>query len=120
MGVVATAGMVAIITVEPRPDLIMAGTSGHLASEGLPRVRPPGEGDPDAAHSWAYVGDVARALVAISRDERAWGRVWHAPSVPLSVRELSRRLAVALAEIAGHGPGSGRPGTPSVLPEASR
>ncbi|WP_264765246.1 NAD-dependent epimerase/dehydratase family protein [Frankia gtarii] len=52
-------------------------------------------GDLDAAHSWTYVGDVARALVAISRDERAWGRVWHAPSVPLSVRELSRQLAAA-------------------------
>lgn len=54
-------------------------------------------GDLDAAHSWAYVGDVARALVAISRDERAWGQIWHAPSVPLSVRELSRRLAAAAA-----------------------
>ncbi|MCM3923519.1 NAD-dependent epimerase/dehydratase family protein [Frankia sp. AiPs1] len=50
-------------------------------------------GDLDAAHSWTYVGDVARALVAISGDDRAWGRTWHAPSVPLSVRELSRRLA---------------------------
>ncbi|KJE21360.1 nucleoside-diphosphate-sugar epimerase [Frankia torreyi] len=54
-------------------------------------------GDLDAAHSWAYVGEVARALVAISRDDRAWGRSWHAPSVPLSVRELSRRLVAASA-----------------------
>ncbi|MEV6876217.1 NAD-dependent epimerase/dehydratase family protein [Amycolatopsis sp. NPDC051128] len=54
--------------------------------------------DPDAPHSWTHVGDVARTLVAVAADERAWGRAWHvptAPAVPL------RRLAERAAELAG-------------------
>jgi nucleoside-diphosphate-sugar epimerase len=53
--------------------------------------------DLDAPHSYSYVGDVAQALVAVSRDPRAWGRPWHAPSITISVRELAERLA----EVAG-------------------
>ncbi|MFF5210989.1 NAD-dependent epimerase/dehydratase family protein [Streptosporangium sp. NPDC000396] len=53
-------------------------------------------GDLDAPHSWSFVGDVARALVAVSRDERAWGRAWHVPSAAtISPRELAVRLAEA-------------------------
>jgi nucleoside-diphosphate-sugar epimerase len=52
----------------------------------------------DALHSWSYIGDVARTLVAASRDERAWGRGWHVPSTAtISVRELATRFA----ELAG-------------------
>lgn len=55
--------------------------------------------DLDAPHSWTGTGDVARALVAASEDDRAWGRVWHVPTNPaVSVRELARRLA-ALAGV---------------------
>lgn len=54
--------------------------------------------DLDAPHSWAYPGDVARTLVALSRDERAWGRAWHVPSVSDAP---VRRLATRLAELAG-------------------
>ncbi|GIE92023.1 NAD-dependent epimerase/dehydratase family protein [Actinoplanes regularis] len=55
-------------------------------------------GDLDVAHSWAYTEDVARTLVAASRDDRAWGRAWHAPvTSTLSVRALTTRLA----ELAG-------------------
>jgi nucleoside-diphosphate-sugar epimerase len=39
-------------------------------------------GDPDAQHSWTYVPDVARMLVALATDERAWGKAWHTPSNP--------------------------------------
>ncbi|MEQ4301191.1 NAD-dependent epimerase/dehydratase family protein [Plantactinospora sp. B6F1] len=54
--------------------------------------------DLDAPHSWTYVGDVARTLVAAAADERAWGRPWHVPSQPpVSIRAL----AVRLAELAG-------------------
>ncbi|MGI5145587.1 NAD-dependent epimerase/dehydratase family protein [Plantactinospora sp. CA-294935] len=54
--------------------------------------------DLDAPHSWTYVGDVARTLVAAADDERAWGRPWHVPSQPpVSVRALAARLA----ELAG-------------------
>ncbi len=48
--------------------------------------------DLDAPHSWTYVGDMARALVALARDERAWGRGWHAPThTGISVRDLAAR-----------------------------
>jgi nucleoside-diphosphate-sugar epimerase len=61
---------------------------------GQPAVFP---GDPDVAHSWSYVGDVAATLLAVARGD-GWGRAWHVPSVStLSAQELSQRLA----EIAG-------------------
>ncbi|SFW67374.1 NAD-dependent epimerase/dehydratase family protein [Amycolatopsis australiensis] len=48
----------------------------------------------DLPHSWTGTRDAARALVAVSRDDRAWGRVWHAPTNrAVSVRELANRLA---------------------------
>jgi nucleoside-diphosphate-sugar epimerase len=48
----------------------------------------------DAPHSWTGTGDAARTLVAASRDDRAWGRAWHAPTnPPVPVRELAARLA---------------------------
>jgi nucleoside-diphosphate-sugar epimerase len=55
-------------------------------------------GNPDAPHSWTYVPDVARTLVMLAGDERAWGRPWHVPtSPPLSQREV----VAALADLAG-------------------
>lgn len=55
----------------------------------------------DTPHSWSYIGDVARLLVTVGGDERAWGRPWHVPSNP----PRTQREAVAdLAEIAGTGP----------------
>jgi nucleoside-diphosphate-sugar epimerase len=54
--------------------------------------------DLDAPRTWTAIGDVARTLVAVADDERAWGRAWHVPSVaPLSVREVVTR-ACALAD----------------------
>ncbi|WP_410566216.1 NAD-dependent epimerase/dehydratase family protein [Amycolatopsis sp. cmx-4-61] len=51
-------------------------------------------GDLDAPHSWNYTEDIARTLVAASRDDRAWGRPWHVPvTSSLSVRALTERLA---------------------------
>jgi nucleoside-diphosphate-sugar epimerase len=50
----------------------------------------------DVPHSFTYTGDVARALIALGRDERAWGRAWHVPSPPpVTIRDLLRRAAVA-------------------------
>ena len=55
-------------------------------------------GDLDVAHSWNYTEDIARTLVAASRNDDAWGRPWHVPvTSSLSVRALSERLA----ELAG-------------------
>lgn len=54
--------------------------------------------DLDAPHSWAYVGDVGRALATIARDARSWGRAWHPPvSSDLPLRAVANRLA----ELAG-------------------
>jgi nucleoside-diphosphate-sugar epimerase len=51
-------------------------------------------GDLDVPHSWNYTEDIARALVAASRTDAAWGRPWHVPvTSSLSVRALSERLA---------------------------
>ncbi|MCX5192524.1 NAD-dependent epimerase/dehydratase family protein [Streptomyces sp. NBC_00249] len=78
---------------------------GHLAGRVLPpllRGKPVSTlGDPDAPHSWTYLPDVARALVEVAGEERAWGRAWHVPTEPArSVREMVDRLAAQ----AGTGP----------------
>ncbi|MFB7912086.1 NAD-dependent epimerase/dehydratase family protein [Kitasatospora sp. NPDC056076] len=70
---------------------------GHLASRAVPallRGRPVAVlGDPDAPHSWTYLPDVARAMVEVAGEERAWGRPWHVPTGPaLPVRTMVERL----------------------------
>ncbi len=51
-------------------------------------------GDPDAPHSFTYVPDIARTLVRLGLDERAWGRAWHVPTAPpLNRREVAARMA---------------------------
>lgn len=39
-------------------------------------------GRADQPHAFTDVRDMARALVVVAHDERAWGRVWHAPTNP--------------------------------------
>ncbi|MBT2450618.1 NAD-dependent epimerase/dehydratase family protein [Streptomyces sp. ISL-43] len=78
---------------------------GHLAARVVPpllRGKPVSTlGDPDTPHSWTYLPDVARALVEVAGEERAWGRPWHVPTGPAqSVREMAERLAAQ----AGTGP----------------
>ena len=51
------------------PSLIAGGPVGWI-------------GDPDAAHSFTYLPDYARALVRAGAEPGAWGRAWHAPSPP--------------------------------------
>ena len=54
--------------------------------------------DLDAPHSWSGTVDAARALIAVSSDQRSWGRAWHVPTNPaVSPREL----ATTFARIAG-------------------
>ena len=53
-------------------------------------------GDPDAPHTWTWTGDIARLLAVAARDERAWGRAWHAPSHdPVTPRQLVADLCRA-------------------------
>ena len=48
----------------------------------------------DVPHSWTSIKDVARTLVTVAADERAWGRPWHVPTnPPLTVRELAQRFS---------------------------
>ncbi|MEV0081821.1 NAD-dependent epimerase/dehydratase family protein [Saccharopolyspora sp. NPDC050642] len=75
---------------------------GHLAERVVPKLlrgRPVQVlGDPDAAHSWTYAPDVARTLVRLAAEERAWGRAWHVPTAP----PMSARQAVEeMCRIAG-------------------
>jgi len=53
-------------------------------------------GDPDTPHSWTYITDVARALIQLGADERAWGRPWHTPTgPPISQRQVIDALSEA-------------------------
>lgn len=52
------------------------------------------QGDVDAPHSWTFVPDLARTLVTLATDERAWGRPWHVPTAPpVTLREMAARMA---------------------------
>lgn len=112
-----------IKAVEVRPsDFFGPGVTdgGHLAARVMPRLlrgKPVSTlGDPDAPHSWSYLPDVARALVEVAGDERAWGRAWHVPTEPpLSVREMVGLLAAQ----SGAGPVAVHGLSPAVLGVAS-
>ncbi|GAA1246385.1 NAD-dependent epimerase/dehydratase family protein [Kitasatospora nipponensis] len=74
-------------------DYLGAGVQTLLAALALPKAlagrRATVPADLDAPHSWTYVGDVARTLVAAATDEQAWGRAWHVPTEPpRSIREV--------------------------------
>jgi nucleoside-diphosphate-sugar epimerase len=48
----------------------------------------------DVKHSWTAIRDVARTLVTVAGDERAWGRGWLVPTnPPLTARELATAYA---------------------------
>ncbi|GAA1272924.1 NAD-dependent epimerase [Planotetraspora silvatica] len=50
--------------------------------------------DPDIPHSWTYIPDVSRALIAAAAEEKAWGRAWHVPTnAPLTLREVAESLS---------------------------
>jgi nucleoside-diphosphate-sugar epimerase len=53
-------------------------------------------GSADQPHSWTYVPDFARTLVTVAEEERAWGRVWLAPTgAPRTQREAVHDLCRA-------------------------
>ncbi|MDO8363200.1 MAG: NAD-dependent epimerase/dehydratase family protein [Actinomycetota bacterium] len=50
----------------------------------------------DLPHTVSYMPDVARTLVTLADDERAWGRAWHVPNAPATTqREVVHALAAA-------------------------
>jgi nucleoside-diphosphate-sugar epimerase len=89
---------------------------GHLAGRVVPsllRGRTVSVlGDPDAPHSWTYLPDVARALVRVADDARAWGRPWHVPTEPA---RSAREMVDLLADRAGTGPVAVRRTPPALL-----
>ncbi|HTJ72922.1 MAG TPA: NAD-dependent epimerase/dehydratase family protein [Actinospica sp.] len=77
-------------------DYVGAGAQGMFTVSALPRLlagkRAFLPAALDAPHSWTYIGDVARTLVAVADSETAWGRPWHVPTAPpISMRELCER-----------------------------
>lgn len=58
-------------------------------------------GNPDMAHSFTFMPDVASALVTAATDERAWGKAWHVPTNPAIT---SREMITMMSKIAGVAP----------------
>jgi nucleoside-diphosphate-sugar epimerase len=58
-------------------------------------------GNPDMVHSFTFMPDVARALVTVATDERAWGKAWHVPTNP-AIRP--REMITLMSKIAGVAP----------------
>ena len=84
-------------TVEVRgSDYLGAGAVGVFSSALLPAMEKGRTawvpGHPDLPHSFTYTGDMARAMVALAADDRAYGQAWHAPTPPaVTIRELADR-----------------------------
>ena len=78
------------------------GGNDHLGERFMPKVLGGRKlmhiASPDVPHSWTYLPDVARTLVALATDERAWGRAWHVPTDP---PRTYRKMAEQVAAIAG-------------------
>ena len=51
----------------------------------------------DFLHSWSYPPDVARLMIVIGKDERAWGHAWHVPSnEPRTQRQVVKDITHAV------------------------
>jgi nucleoside-diphosphate-sugar epimerase len=83
-------------------DYVGPGAQSHLGERVIPRLLAGKDvtvmKSADTAHTWTATADVARLLVTVAADERAWGRPWHVPSN----RPRTQREAVGdLCRIAG-------------------
>lgn len=90
------------ITEVRAADYLGAASQSQLGDRAIPKLLQ-GKGvqvlgDPDAAHSFTWTGDVARMLVLASDDERAWGKAWH---VPTHTAKSMRATVADLARIVG-------------------
>jgi nucleoside-diphosphate-sugar epimerase len=65
-------------------DYVGRGAQSHLGERVVPRLLAGRDvtvmNSADTAHTWTATEDVARLLVTVALDERAWGRPWHVPS----------------------------------------
>ncbi|WP_127499830.1 NAD-dependent epimerase/dehydratase family protein [Actinoplanes solisilvae] len=91
-------------TVEVRgSDYLGAGAIGVFSSVLLPALDAGrtayAPGNVDLPHSFTYTGDMARTMIALAHDERAWGRAWHAPTAPaITIRSLADRYCDLLGK----------------------
>jgi len=65
-------------------DFICKGMGSRFGDRVIPNVLK-GEkvqllGGLDVLHSWSYPPDLARLMIVVGKDERAWGKAWHVPS----------------------------------------
>jgi nucleoside-diphosphate-sugar epimerase len=86
-------------------DYVGPGAQSHLGERVVPRLLAGKDvtvmKSADTAHTWTATDDVARLLVTVALDERAWGRAWHVPSNP----PRTQREAVGdLCRVAGLDP----------------
>jgi nucleoside-diphosphate-sugar epimerase len=77
-------------------DYIGAGALGIFSAVILPAVKRGGTAwvpaNPDLPHTFTYTGDMARTLVTLAGDERAYGKAWHVPSpAPVTMRQVADR-----------------------------
>lgn len=97
-------------------DYLGAGSQSQLGDRVVPRLlagRPVSVlGAPDVPHSWTSTRDMARLLVTLASDERAWGRAWHVPSHPA---RTIREVVADLCALAGVEPVPVRRIPPAVL-----
>ena len=81
------------------------GDQGHFGSRSMPQLLSGKAiqllGNVDVPHSFTYVPDVARALIAAATNERMWGQAWHVPTVAAGTQ---REMATAIAAAAGAPP----------------
>lgn len=71
---------------------------GKVAIDALSKGKPaPIMGKADIPHAFTYVQDVSRAMTIAGFDDRAFGRVWHVPTLPaIAKREMIERIAAGL------------------------
>jgi nucleoside-diphosphate-sugar epimerase len=89
-------------------DYVGPGAQSHLGERVIPRLLA-GKSvtvmkSADTLHTWTATDDVARLLVTVALDERAWGRPWHVPSNPPrtqreAVGDLCRVAGVPLVTV---------------------
>jgi nucleoside-diphosphate-sugar epimerase len=73
-------------------DYVARGAQSHLGDRVVPRLLAGRDvrvmKSADTLHTWTATDDVARLLVTVAVDERAWGHPWHVPSnAPRTQRE---------------------------------